>query len=175
MFGLERITAKAPIVVRDYKPNRLALTIGFNSDANEIVGIPKAEIPNEEIWLPGNTAKTQAFLSTFLGKLGEIPGAAELASSISIHKEEKLFLGEVSYETSDGNLKILSIQEIKSKDEPDDIKAEETLSSGKLPFKVSYIVPSNGDPFVEIYVLTLHPEMRVNIGNLIQEKILESS
>lgn len=171
MFGLEKIGIVPKIVVRDYKPNRISITIGFNSKADAILGIQKSDIPEQDIWLPHNTLKSQAFLTAFLSKLGEIPEAAELASSISMHKEEELFFGEVLYETIENELKISSIEELKLEFEPNDLKAEETLPHGRLPFKISYIVPNTGEPFVEIYVLTLHPEMRVKLGELIRLKI----
>lgn len=173
MFGLERIGITPKIAVRDYKPNRVSITLSFKSEANEIIGIPRVDIPEQDIWTPGNIVKSQTFLTAFLNRLDEIPEARELASSISIHKEEKLFFGEVSYETVENELKITSIEELKSELEPNDLKAEDTLPNGKLFFKVSYIIPNIGEPFVEIYVLTLHPEMRVKLGEFLRLKLEE--
>lgn len=166
MFGLEKLTIIPKIIVRNYIPKRTSLTLSF---------IPKPE-PSEgpklsvgEIWLPENRIQSMAFLSNFMTRLSEIP---ELnAGVMSMLQHEVLFRGDVRYETNDGVLKIVSIEESHRKDDPADVRTENTLESGALPFTVSYVNSSKGESYVEIYVLTTHPEIRVDLGNLIHEKI----
>lgn len=174
MFGLERLHAIPTILVRDYKRTRCTLELAIEPKGDELYGIPVANIPNKEIYLPGKSQQSQAFLAKFSSDLTSALSDEINVGSFELFQSERLFLGEVAYETQNNQLKIISINELKGDDKPADVKADETLLSGKLPFTVSYVIPGDGEPYVEIYILTLHPEVRVKLGELIKQKIEDS-
>ena len=171
MFGLEKLLSVPQIIVRDYQPKRVTLELSFAPKEGTICGIPVDDIPNAGIYLPANTAKSQAFLATLLDKWTTVPEIKGIFDGAVFQERERLYLGEITYETIGDELKIISIEEIHREDRIEDVKSEETFPSGKLPFEVDYVIPAEGDPYVEICVLTLHPEMRLKLGKLIEERI----